>query len=71
MLVNAGGSVGVGHGDRQYSTNVLATLLVTQEAVKLFGKKGGSIINIGTAGTPNHSPAVVLYHAGLGQGAWG
>src|SRR5712675_51578 len=36
---------------RQYNTNVLGTLLATQEAVKLFGEKGGSIINIGTAGT--------------------
>jgi hypothetical protein len=42
---------------------------VTQEAVKLFGNKGGSIINIGTAGTRNPGPAMVLYHAGLGQGA--
>jgi len=31
---------------RQYTTNVLGTLLATQEAVKLFGEKGGSIINI-------------------------
>jgi len=43
---------------RQYNTNVLGTLL---EAVKLFGEKGGSIINIGTAGTHNPGPAMVLY----------
>jgi 3-oxoacyl-[acyl-carrier protein] reductase len=46
---------------RQYNTNVLGTLLATQEAVKLFGEKGGSIINIGTAGTHNPGPAMVLY----------
>ena len=31
------------------------------EAVKLFGEKGGSIVNIGTAGTRNPGPAMVLY----------
>jgi 3-oxoacyl-[acyl-carrier protein] reductase len=46
---------------RQYNTNVLGTLLATQEAVKLFGKKGGSIVNIGTAGTKNPGPAMALY----------
>ena len=42
---------------RQYKTNVLGTLLATQEAVRLFGGKGGSIINIGTAGTRNPQAA--------------
>ena len=46
---------------RQYDTNVLGTLLATQEAVKLFGEKGGSIINIGTAGTQNPGPGMALY----------
>jgi 3-oxoacyl-[acyl-carrier protein] reductase len=46
---------------RQYNTNVLGTLLATQEGVKLFGEKGRSIINIGTAGTQNPGPAMVLY----------
>jgi 3-oxoacyl-[acyl-carrier protein] reductase len=46
---------------RQYNTNLLGTLLAMQEAVKLFGEKGGSIINIGTAGTRNPGPAMVLY----------
>ena len=46
---------------RQYNTNVLGTLLATQEAVKLFGKKGGTIVNIGTAGTKNPGPAMALY----------
>jgi 3-oxoacyl-[acyl-carrier protein] reductase len=51
---------------RQYNTNVLGTLLATQEAVKLFGEKGGSIINIGTAGTRNPGPAMVLYLSAKG-----
>jgi 3-oxoacyl-[acyl-carrier protein] reductase len=46
---------------RQYNTNVLGTILATQEAVKLFGEKGGSIVNIGTAGTQNPGPAMALY----------
>jgi 3-oxoacyl-[acyl-carrier protein] reductase len=51
---------------RQYNTNVLGTLLATQEAVKLFGENGGSIINIGTAGTRNPGPAMVLYLSAKG-----
>jgi 3-oxoacyl-[acyl-carrier protein] reductase len=51
---------------RQYNTNVLGTLLATQEAVKLFGEKGGSIINIGTADTPNPGPSMVLYLSAKG-----
>jgi len=51
---------------RQYNTNVLGTLLATQEAVKLFREKGGSIINIGTPGTPNPGPAMVLYLSAKG-----
>jgi len=54
-------SVTVAEFHRQYNTNVLGTLLATQEAVKLFGDKGGSIINIGTSGTRNPGPAMVLY----------
>src|SRR5262245_57536699 len=34
------------HFHRQFNLNVLGLLLATQEAVKLFGPKGGSIINI-------------------------
>jgi 3-oxoacyl-[acyl-carrier protein] reductase len=52
-----------------------------EEAVKLFGKEGGSVSNIGTAGTQNPGRAMVLYlssegldrhnHSGVGEGAWG
>ena len=74
MLVNNAGvysfgpleSVTEAESLRQYNTNVLGTLLATQEAVKLFGEKGGSIINIGTAGTRNPGPAMVLYLSAKG-----
>jgi len=33
---------------RQFNTNVLGLLLATQGAVKSFGEKGGSVINIGS-----------------------
>ncbi len=36
------------HFHRQFNTNVLGLLLATQEAVKLFGEEGGSIVNIGS-----------------------
>jgi 3-oxoacyl-[acyl-carrier protein] reductase len=48
---------------RQFNTNVLGTLLMTQEAVRIFGEKGGSIINIGTAASQTGSPNMVLYLA--------
>ena len=52
--------------DRQFHTNVLGLLLASQEAVQRFGEKGGSIINIGTAGTHATLPATVLYTATKG-----
>lgn len=51
---------------RLFNTNVLGLILATQEAVKRFAAKGGSIINIGTAGTQVTSPATVLYTATKG-----
>ena len=51
---------------RQFNTNVLGILLASQAAVKRFGAKGGSIINIGTAGTQVTSPGTVLYTATKG-----
>ena len=48
---------------RQFNTNVLGLLLITQEAVKHFDGKGGSIINIGTAASETGSPNMVLYLA--------
>ena len=34
------------HFHKQFDLNVLGLILATQEAVKLFGPDGGSIINI-------------------------
>jgi 3-oxoacyl-[acyl-carrier protein] reductase len=36
------------HFHRQFNTNVLGLILATQEAVKLFGDEGGSVVNIGS-----------------------
>jgi len=46
---------------RHFDTNVLGVYLTIKEAVKRFGDKGGSIINIGTAGTRFTRPNSVLY----------
>jgi len=51
---------------RQFETNVFGLLFTTQEAVKHFGEKGGSIINIGTVGTRLNVPASVTYTATKG-----
>ncbi len=42
------GSITPEHFRKQYDLNVLGLLLTTQEAVKLIGPEGGSIINIGS-----------------------
>ena len=46
---------------RQFQTNVLGALLMSQEAIKHFPSAGASIINIGTAGTQAVLPGTVLY----------
>jgi 3-oxoacyl-[acyl-carrier protein] reductase len=51
---------------RQFNTNVLGLLLVTQEAAKLFGSEGGSIINIGSAVSQVTPPASAVYTATKG-----
>ncbi len=51
---------------RQFGTNVLGLLLVTQGAVKLMGSEGGSIINIGSAVTTLNFPNTVIYTASKG-----
>lgn len=49
----------VDHYNKQFNLNVLGLLLATQEAVKLFDAKGGTVINISsviaTAAFPNTS----------------
>jgi 3-oxoacyl-[acyl-carrier protein] reductase len=48
---------------RQFNINVLGLILTTQEAVRLFAEKGGSVINIGTAASQTGAPNMVLYLA--------
>ena len=51
---------------RQFGTNVLGLLLVTQAAARLIGPEGGSIINIGSAVTSLNYPNSVIYTATKG-----
>ncbi len=54
------------HFHRQFNTNVLGLLLATQEAVKLFGSEGGSVINIGSTASQVTPPATAVYTATKG-----
>ncbi|WPP04756.1 glucose 1-dehydrogenase [Methylocella tundrae] len=51
---------------RHFNINVLGLLLATQEAVKVFGEEGGSVINIGSAITSINPPQTVVYTATKG-----
>ncbi len=46
---------------RMFNINVLGPLLATQGAVKHFGDKGGSIINIGSVVSTGQFPATAVY----------
>ena len=46
---------------RQYNINVLGTILATQQAVKHFGKDGGSVINISSVVSTNALPGSAVY----------
>ena len=46
---------------RMFNTNVLGLILATQEAAKLFGPEGGSVINIGSAASQIAPPASAVY----------
>jgi 3-oxoacyl-[acyl-carrier protein] reductase len=48
---------------RQFDTNVLGTLLATQEAARSFNGEGGSVINISTISSINPVPNSVVYSA--------
>jgi 3-oxoacyl-[acyl-carrier protein] reductase len=49
------------HFHRQFNLNVLGLLLTTQEAVKLMGAEGGSIINISSVAAVARFPASAVY----------
>lgn len=51
---------------RMFNTNVLGLILATQEAAKLFGPEGGSVINIGSAASQIAPPASAVYSATKG-----
>jgi 3-oxoacyl-[acyl-carrier protein] reductase len=51
------------HFHKMFDLNVLGLLLATQEAVKLFGDAGGSVINISSLVSRSALPAVSVYSA--------
>ena len=44
---------------RQFNINVLGTILATKEAVKHFGRKGGSVINISSIASAGEAEAAI------------
>src|SRR4029077_17229492 len=48
---------------REFNTNVLGSILTIQEAVKQFGTKGGSIINISSIASVNPTANALFYAA--------
>jgi 3-oxoacyl-[acyl-carrier protein] reductase len=48
---------------REFDTNVLGTILTIQEALKYFGPRGGSVINISSIASLNPTPDSVVYSA--------
>ncbi len=51
---------------RQFNTNVLGLILATQEAAKLFGPEGGSVINIGSTASQLTPATTAVYTATKG-----
>jgi len=51
------------HFHKQFNVNVLGLLLVTQEAVRAFGNKGGSIVNISSGVSTITPPNSAVYTA--------
>jgi 3-oxoacyl-[acyl-carrier protein] reductase len=54
------------HFHKQFNLNVLGLLLTTQEAVKLIGPEGGSIINISSVVSSLSPPGSAVYSATKG-----
>ena len=51
------------HFHKHFNLNVLGVLLASQEAIKLFGPEGGSIINIGSVASTFTPPLSSVYSA--------
>jgi len=60
------GEITENHFHRLFNTNVLGLILASQEASKLFGPEGGSIINIGSTASSVTPPATAVYTATKG-----
>jgi 3-oxoacyl-[acyl-carrier protein] reductase len=54
------------HFHKQFNLNVLGLLFATQEAVKLFGDNGGSVINISSVVSEARFPNASVYSATKG-----
>jgi 3-oxoacyl-[acyl-carrier protein] reductase len=54
------------HFHRHFNLNVLGTLLTTQEAVKHFGEKGGSVVNLSSVVSTLGIPGAAIYSATKG-----
>ncbi len=54
------------HFHKQFNLNVLGLILATQAAVKLFGPKGGSIVNISSIVSTMGVPNATVYSATKG-----
>jgi 3-oxoacyl-[acyl-carrier protein] reductase len=54
------------HFHRHFNINVLGLLLATQEALKYFGSRGGSVINIGSTASSLTPPNTTVYTATKG-----
>lgn len=59
-------NVTVEHFRKQFDLNVLGLLLASQEALKLFGSAGGSIINISSVAARSAPPQTSVYSATKG-----
>lgn len=59
-------AVAEGEFHRQFNTNVLGPILAIQEAVKHFGPRGGSVINISSVASTSAPPNSVVYSATKG-----
>lgn len=57
------GSITAEHFHKQFDLNVLGLLLTTQEAVKLIGPEGGSVINISSIAGPMPLATASVYSA--------
>jgi 3-oxoacyl-[acyl-carrier protein] reductase len=51
------------HFHRQFDLNVLGLILASQEAARMFGNKGGSIINVSSVAATSAPPTTSVYSA--------